>query len=318
MSSQVYFGERPCEAIFGSGRKKGMKCTGNAYYVENGCYLCGVHSHKDKRQRLPKDPKADEIKAQILEQKRLLIEEEANKNKKLGRKGSITVSKLRMMKMPEDIDGYLKVFPNFKHQNRKDGFGCSRLSPKSLGPVNHGMPNLPVAQTIENYHQFAKIFEFELKNEDTINEAFQLRKRAYETKVPYRHKYPPKVLKMSGLKNVNIPLYSVYYTKTGEERRYSYIQCRYFYCHWYERLAKEENDFKELQRLRNEGYNLQIIGYDGYKPTDDLYRHYLDESRPFGHELVLYTLLVIENRDDYPWNRYYRENREIYDDVIGN
>ena len=61
-----------------------------------------------------------------------------------------------MMKPPEHIDGYLKVFPNFKHQNRKDGFGCASLSPKALGPVSDGSRH---AKNIENFHQGAKIFE---------------------------------------------------------------------------------------------------------------------------------------------------------------
>ena len=67
-----------------------------------------------------------------------------------------------MMKKPELIDGYLNVFPNYKHQNRKDGYGCAKLSPKSLGPVNHGMPNLPIAKNIENYHQFAKFWDYSI------------------------------------------------------------------------------------------------------------------------------------------------------------
>jgi hypothetical protein len=59
-----------------------------------------------------------------------------------------------MMKNPEHIEGFLKVFPNYKHQNRQDGFGCMKLSPKYLGPVDHGQPDLPPALNIENFHQY--------------------------------------------------------------------------------------------------------------------------------------------------------------------
>ena len=38
----------------------------------------------------------------------------------------------------------------------------------------------------------------------------------------------------------------MYYDKDGKEHRYTYIECRYFYCHWYEKLLKETNDYKEL------------------------------------------------------------------------
>jgi hypothetical protein len=68
-------------------------------------------------------------------------------------------------------------------------------------------------------------------------------------------------------------------------------------------MVKKEYDYKYLHTLKDDGYNLQIIGYDGYNlqiigydgftPSDDLYSHYIDPSRPFGHELVLHTMLVI-------------------------
>ena len=44
---------------------------------------------------------------------------------------------------------------------------------------------------------------------------------------------------------------------------------------------------------------------------ETLWNNYLDISRPFGHELVLYTLLVLENADDYPWNIYYKKHSNI-------
>ena len=48
-----------------------------------------------------------------------------------------------------------------------------------------------------------------------------------------------------------------------------------------------------------------------------LWQAYNDTSRPFGHELVLYTLLMLERKEDYPWNRYRRLGIEdIYHGVI--
>jgi hypothetical protein len=63
------------------------------------------------------------------------------------------------------------------------------------------------------------------------------------------------------------------------------------------------------------GYNLNIQGYDGYNVTNIL-GHYYDISRPFGHELVLYTLLTEDDPLQYPWNIFYEENKSIYLDVI--
>jgi hypothetical protein len=305
----MYYGEGFCQNI---NVKVNKKCTNYAYYKHNNKYLCGVHSRKFKdRETLPKNPKHKEnIEKKLLEEKKI-IEEYAENNRNNNKIGDVTVSKLRMMKKPDDITGYLKVFPNFKHQNRKDGFGCSSLSPKSLGPVKHKMPNLPTAQNIENYHQFAKVFKFELDNDEKI---LEIRRKGYESKVPKRHKYPADVLKKYG-KNINIPAYSSYYDKDGNEHQYNYLECRYFYCYWYEKLAKKTDDFKILTDKIKNGYNLQIIGYDGYKPTNNMYQCYLDTNRPFGHEMVLYCLLTMD-KQEYPWRVFYKENKKIYKNVI--
>ena len=134
-----------------------------------------------------------------------MLKKPLKKNRKNKKKGTVTVSKLRMMKKPESISGFMNVFPNFKHQNRTDGYGCARLSPKSLGPVEHGMPNLPTAKNIENYHQFAKFWKFELDENGKVKpEFFQKRIDAYNSDIAYRHKYDRKTLKEYG-PNINIP-----------------------------------------------------------------------------------------------------------------
>ena len=62
------------------------------------------------------------------------IEEARILNQSLNKLGNVIVCKMKMMKSPDYNKGYLNVFPNFKHQFRTDGFGCSSLSPMSLGP----------------------------------------------------------------------------------------------------------------------------------------------------------------------------------------
>jgi hypothetical protein len=97
------------------------------------------------------------------------------------------------------------------------------------------------------------------------------------------------------------------------EKRYSYVESRYFYCHYYEILAKRTADYAKLQRYLDEGINLLIVGYDGYNVTKDLYEHYVDPLKPFGHELVLYTMLMVEDPVHYPWNRYKQEHAQLYE-----
>jgi hypothetical protein len=45
---------------------------------------------------------------------------------------------------------------------------------------------------------------------------------------------------------------------------------------------------------------LEIVGYDAFEPTSPLETHYKDQTRPFGHELVLYSLL----KDERPWQAF--------------
>lgn len=59
-----------------------------------------------------------------------------------------------------------------------------------------------------------------------------------------------------------------------------------------------------------------ICGFDGYPVAESLYHHYLDTSMPFGHELVLYTMLVEADPKKFPWNLFYEKNKSIYEGVI--
>lgn len=291
----IYHGETKCQGRYASGEK----CRNKAYFQLGEKYYCGVHGKGGTK--LKANPQKKELDVERIKKELEEVEEARGE-------GDVIVTKLQMMKPAPYVKGYLKIFPNFRHGNRKDGFGCPSLSPMSLGPINHGMKNLPAAQNLENFHQGAKIFEEELENDIITKESFNLRKRIYLDKTPYRHKfkYPG-----SGIKS-KIPLFSVYYDSKGIERRYTYIESRYFYCYWYQKLATQQEEFEKLLGLLDEGYNLQIVGFDGYS-VEDLWEHYNDPSRPFGHELVLYTLLT---QEEYPWTYYYKKNSKIYKDVI--
>lgn len=308
-----YYGEKDCEEMV---KSKNTICTNKAYFKKGDKLLCGVHCKKyDDIIKLPKNPNSHVIYENKIREMRIEIENTAEINKSNGELGSVMVSKLFMMKNPIYVRGYLSVFPNYKHQNRNDGFGCMRLSPKSLGPVCHGMPGLPDATTIENYHQFSKFWEFELDENGAILEKYKIDRINAYTSPPMRHKYDKKTLQKYN-NNINIPKFSMYYDKDGNEHRYNYLQCRYFYCHYYEILAKKEPDFITLKNMIQNGYNLNIQGYDGYNVTEDLWSHYNDVSRPFGHELVLYTLLIEDDSSKYPWNIFYEQNKTIYENVI--
>ena len=149
MNNIQYYGEKQCSGI----KKSGQQCTNKAYYID---LMCGVHS-KNKIE-LPKNAL---IKEQQIKDHNNSVNETAMNNKENKIKGTIILSKLFMMKSPENINGFLKVFPNYKHGNRKDGLGLPSLSPKSLGPIYHGQPNIPHSLNLENLHQGNKRFEGE-------------------------------------------------------------------------------------------------------------------------------------------------------------
>jgi len=340
----IYSGSISCEA---KTVEKNAPCNNKAYYSVvvvdvvnlNGKrplsgqgketskrYLCGVHSkkHKSDRQVLPKDPEWKEKLQKQYMRFYELAQEAAKQN--YPNRGKLIVSKFRMMKSPTNEPGFHMIFPNYRHAHRSDGIGCATLSPKSLGPVLHGMNELPPALNLENFHQAAKVFPHEVDKDGKVTEeSIQLRRKLYLDREPHRHKFTRKEIEKSWKLvgkhnkdiNVNLPLFSLYYDKDGNERRYTYIQSRYFYCHWYETLAKRQPEYILLIDLLKQGYNLQIVGYDGYPVTKDLYTHYLDPDKPFGHELVLYSMLYFHNETEkYPWNQYYQKYHSIYDGVI--
>ena len=287
------------------------KCKNKAYWkVQNDTveYLCGVHSKKyQNRVELKKDAK---LKAKLMDEKYQMQQKECSEaalnNKNTKKRGDVICSKLYMMKNPEDVHGYIKVFPNFKHGGRKDGLGYPSLSPKSMGPIYHNQPGLPPAKSLENFHQGNKVFITETDaNKEPLESWYQTQLDMYTNDKPIRHK--DAALDDKG-KRINAPLYSLWVDAQGIKHKISYFESRQFYCSYYEREVlkvgtKANKDYMYLCNLLDEGYNLQIIGYDAYNVTKSLEECYLDISRPFGHELVLYSMLTLKS-EEYPWQKY--------------
>jgi hypothetical protein len=289
----VYYGQLNCQY---AGKKI---CKNKAYYKCENLYTCGVHSQSKTREILPKmTMKQQEIsKNNEYFNEKKEIDEAAKLNREKGKRGKVILSKMKMMKSVENNPGYLKVFPNFKHQNRKDGFGCSSLSPMSLGPVNHGQPNLPPAQNIENFHQGSKCFSNEIDPFGNPTKVYLKSRLAfYNDTIPHRHKY-----KKDGK---TFTRFFVWIDKDNKEHHLPVIPSRQFYCNFYQRLASMKEDFLTLKKKIKEGYNIQICGYDA-KPIkpDEIEKAYLDSSSPFGHELVLFTMLTKEE-NEFPWLKY--------------
>lgn len=301
----TFYGETKCMAILASGKFKGNQCKNGAYWKAGDRLLCGMHSKGLEKEKLPKNPNAGKLK---IEKKKHLLK--LAQEWKGGKK--ITLTKLKMMREPEREEGSYGIYPNFKHGGKSiDEIGFPTLSPKWAWVPVHGMKGVPQAYNIENFHQGSKMFK---------KEGFKERRDAmFLDETPWRHKFQkfPELKAPKG--NKNIPICSVFYDSKGNKKKYNYLQCRYFYCHFYEQMASQNNDFDRLKKMYEDGAWLQIIGYDAYpidleEPKKALWNAYLDTSKPFGHELVIVALLLIKKPKNYPWNRYWVKNKDIYFD----
>jgi len=259
-----------------------------------------------------------------------LIKEVQIENAKKNILGDVILKKLRMRRKVPDVDGYIKVLPNLypktnikKIDNIPIVYGCSELSPMVLGPIEHGQPIsiehrtlmkisdeikvLPKCQNVENFHQGTKVFEEELDEHNNPSELYyENREKFYADSVPHRYKFKGKEV------NINIPKYFLWVDKSCTEHHLNYFQSRQFYCNFYERLVlKKESEalkrFTELKQLIKDGYSLCILSYDAHpigKTKIDIENEYLDLTRPFGHEKLLFSMLVLDDPNDYPRRKY--------------
>ena len=308
----VYYGERTCAGI----KKDGSGCNNKAYYLFNGIYVCGVHSKKDSRVELSKNPDKGANKLKDIEEMKAAYLSSQRTNQLNKRKGHVMCTKMSMMKEVNHTEGYLSVYPNKKHGNRKDGLGLPALSPMNLGPIDSKQPNLPISHNLENFWYASKLFPSQIlckkeSHDDCDGKCF--RKYQIEMFTNSEAERHNKHSKENGKKV--FPLGWLWTESNGTTKLFKYVESRQFYCNYYERLVKKEDQFKKLINLMNDGMNLNIIGYDGINlniTLDDVKEHlnacYLDGSKPFGHELCLMTMLVFEDEEDYPWRKHKTEN----------
>ena len=320
--NSMYHGEQECQSIV---KSTGKPCTNKAYYLDDGLVKCGVHSQKTTRTKLPTNPNKGLLEREEREKNFNLAKEASVINAQAGKAGNVILTKLGMMKKPEEVEGYYKIFPNFKHGNRQDGFGCPGLSPMHMGPFDTQQANHPIVQNLENFHQGNKVFDIDI-DPSTGNfsiSGWNKRLEMYADLKPHRHKY----------NRGDKPLYSVLFDFNNVARAFGAVDSRYFYCKYYEdfilsndmekypmttRRSKTVEQFKQLQALISRGYNLSICGYDAYafdhdeKGIPDILKAYKDPSKPFGHERVLYTLLTT-TPENYPWNI---EKKDIHHGIV--
>lgn len=188
------------------------------------------------------------------------------------------------------------------------------LSPMILGPVYTGTPQSETrelyAYNIEDGWQCSKVWRFH--EEQGMQYWKEWSRRGRFSREARRHRIPAKPNQGGHATNKNIPLYSLY-----EGQKMSYLEARKkMYMPWYEELVVHTNAYKDLLNKHLSGVNLLLLEYDGLhrdKAEDnvDLTEQKLkelidDESRPFGHGLVLAAMLL-----GYPVWRDYKKQEII-------
>lgn len=337
----VFHGSERCCGTTKDGKGK---CTNGGYHVAVATkkIYCGVHIKKQGRYKtLPKDKKAKKKKEESISVRRADAKRDAQIRKGRGDAGRVSAKKMSRYRATPD-PGFEAVFPNNRHQNRKDGIGCCSLSPMRTGPVRHTQYMLPPCTLVENMHQGNKVFPQEMVEGEQCNcprsaewphlEAnfvfMTKRREMYRDSEPHRHKYPKKEIisankafvtgkKRSRGELVNAPMYSEWLLPDGRPLHITYVESRWYYCHYLSEGIRDKADMVMLRRRLANGWNLQIMGYDAYTPdaldAETLYRHYEDPSRPFGHEMVIMTMLALQDESVWPWNVYHAKHRQIYD-----
>jgi len=299
--------------------KTHLPCGKKAYYQCGNEFLCGHHRHRyPSAHTLLKNPHKKTEKQKSLNGHEQSVEDARLANVTANRRGQVECTKMRMMQPDPYIPAYRSIFPNFQHGKKKHGMPT--LSPKSLGPISK-YKNLPIALSIESRHQGCKCFDIEYDfDHDCPKDVFyERRDQVFQMANPPRHKFGHTkkehldyLRKMKSAlrkdKNLNIPHCSVMPTDDGNnEIKLTYLESRWYYCTEYAELCTKTSEFALLVQFLDQGYNLNICGYDGHPLLKSMQEYYDDPSSPFGHELVLCCLLT----NQAPW-----ENRKPLGTII--
>lgn len=276
---------------------KCYKCRRTPYYSVFGKPACGYHAGKNKHKLLSDPNKAIMAKENEFKRWELLLRDTSAR---------VMTRKIYMMKPYPFVDGSYLVLPKRSAPIRdKSILPYSQLSPMMLGPVEHNQPGLPPSQNLENFHQFNKVFDSEVIEGTITSDWYDRRIKGYNDVIPHRYKLGP--TKREHNMRAGNCLFSIYVDPDGNELHYNYIGSRVFYCTWYERLASQTEQYKDLlDMVSNYKISITIAGYDARDAdviTSDLAMEwYLDDTKPFGHEMVLATMIALRDTPElYPW-----------------
>jgi hypothetical protein len=305
-------------------------CGNRAHFKLDDRYLCGTHSRQnaDDRITLPERSKTQKMEFERKECERL--EEEQYEAKYLFHPGNICLARLGGFgRTPKILQGYKPISPNAKGGHFVGSKNFLTLSPMKMGPLppemhkeDKGELGMKEVTNIENLHQGTKAYEGEAKKDEKkeqfvpTDEYKAGRDAMVYDPEPHRHK--------PSSEKKNEPLCSFWILPDGKPQAVTYIESRARYCFHYEHFARLSDEFKQLVNWHQDGYHLQICGFDAFEipevkelPKDSpfkdrkepkelllkaqsFYNAMRDDKHPFGHERVLYALLTLP-RELLPW-----------------
>lgn len=311
VSTQVFNNQLACQHT---------GCANLAHFsVQGPRYVCGVHSRKVVREKLRNLPTAT-LKRQR-EAREAQMEEEQERCRQSVGVGQIRLIRLQQRRAPKIPEGFCPISPNAMGGQFTGSWAMLTLSPMKMGPIPtemhhegkgaHALKEVPL---LENLHQMRKAFAGEAKQENGKWVPTETYWAGFETavysNVPQRHK--------ASSHKKNEPLCSFWALPSGELEAVDYITSRARYCALYALFAdksEDESEFLTLRKWHDSGYHLAICGFDAFDlPTresyktdeafaDELLKVYENREHPYGHERVLYTMLLLENKALWPWNR---------------
>jgi len=164
---------------------------------------------------------------------------------------------------------------------------CDFKKEEDPGYIHYGVEPPEKVTSIENLWQFSKVWESEHDDKKSVptRSFYERRLKAWSDKKSRRHSRKGAAL---------------LYVTWRNGQRMTYLEARKrIYCPIYARLVKETEAFKKLYKMvHEEKKDVLLVGYDGYDREHRSWEECLnDETRSFGHEMVLGALLDNEE----PW-----------------
>ena len=180
----------------------------------------------------------------------------------------------------------------------KDGFerinvcssaqGWSKaFSPFVLGPIEvptgTGTKRL-IARKFENLWQQSKVYPSEVgQNGEPTDAFFARRNKAWDSSQGMRY------VKIKGKSMKGQRFEYIWW----QGKHLSYLEGRReIYMRYYVKEVQKTGAWEKLKKMHDSGENLLIVGFDGRDFGDSLEQAFKDETKPFGHELVLCGMLT--------------------------